>query len=117
MTRRFILLLLIAAATVLPVAAAADSGFWTNREICRAATKTYFFLRGKPADAKASDELFGFRSEAGYVYTCRINGTQIEFRWVDTSGATMQSDTTTFRMSDDILFVHTDMKEEGFPPD
>ena len=115
--RRFTLLLLITSATVLPIGAAADSGFWTNQEICRAATKTYFFLRDKPADAKDSDGFFGFRSEAGYIYTCRISGTRIEFRWVDASGATMRSDATTFRVSDDILFVHTDMKEEGFPPD
>ncbi len=95
-------------------AASADSGTWTDREICRAAAKTYFFLRTRPADAVDGDGFFGFRSERGNVYTCRIAGQRAEFRWVNSSGRRMKSDSTRFRVSDDLLIVQTDMKKETF---
>ena len=112
--RRFTLWLLISAAALLPISASADNGVWTEREICRAALKTYFFLRSKPADTEDRGGFHGFRSASGYVYTCRIDGTRIEFQWVNASGTTKKSNSTTFRVSDDILFVQTDMKEERF---
>ena len=85
-----------------------------DREICRAAVKTYFFLGKKPADAGDSGEYFGFSSAAGNTYTCRIAGRRAEFRWVNTSGERMKSNSTRFRVSDGTLIVETDMKKETF---
>ena len=94
--------------------ASADSGFWTDREICRAAVKTYFFLRTKPVDAADNGGHFGFRSDRGNVYTFRIAGQRAEFRWFNSSGKRMKSDSTRFRVSDGTLVVETDMKKEIF---
>ena len=96
------------------VAALADSGVWTNREICRAAAKTYFFLDAKPTDTADSGEYFGFVSASGYVYTCRIEGTQAEFRWLNASGQSMTSKSTRFDVRDGLLTVYTDLKQERF---
>ena len=101
-------------AIVTPIAASADSGVWTNREICRAAVKTYFFLDAKPTDTADSGQFFGFLSASGNVYTCRIEGTQAEFRWLNASGQTMASKSTTFHVRDGMLTVYTDMTEERF---
>ena len=113
--RRIAFAIVVAAHAGAPVfAASADSGMWADREICRAAVKTYFFLRTKPADAVDSGEYFGFRSAAGNVYTCRIAGQRAEIRWVNSSGKMMKSDSTRFRVSAGTLIVQTDMKEETF---
>ena len=93
-------------------AASADGGIWTDREICRAAVKTYFFLDSKPADAADSGGYFGFRSDRGSVYTCRIAKQRAEFRWVNCSGQRMKSASTRFQVSDDSLIVQTDMNQE-----
>ena len=54
-----LLSVLVAAHAVLcPVAASADSGYWTDRQICRAAVKTYFFLGIKPAIAPDNGEFW-----------------------------------------------------------
>ena len=94
--------------------ASADSGIWPDREICRAAVETYFFLRKNPADAVDSGEYFGFSSAEGNVYTCRIAGQRVEIRWVNSSGKRMKSDSTRFRVSAGALVVQTDMKKETF---
>ena len=94
--------------------ASADSDTWADREICRATVKTYFFLGKKPADAGDSGEYFGFSSAAGNTYFCRIAGRGAEFRWVNSSGKRMKSDSTRFRVSDGTLIVETDMKKETF---
>ena len=111
-----LLSVLVAAHAVLcPIAASADSGYWTDREICRAAVKTYFFLGIKPADAPDNGEFLGFRSASGNVHTCRVAGTRTQFRWLNASGETMHSNPTTFRLEGDTLTIRTDMKEERFP--
>jgi len=113
--RKIAFAIVVAANVGAPVlTASADGGIWTDREICRAAAKTYFFLRTKPADTADSGGYFGFRSERGNVYTCRIAGQRAEFRWVNSSGQRMKSDSTRFRVSDDRLIVETDMKKETF---
>ena len=106
---------LVAAHAVLcPIAASADSGYWTDQEICRAAVKTYFFLGIKPAGAPDNGEFLGFRSASGNVYTCRVAGARMYFRWVNASGEPMNSSSTTFRLEGDTLTIRTDMKEERF---
>ena len=113
--RNTILAILVAAnAGVLASAAFADSGAWTDREICRAAVKTYFFLGRKPTDSADSGKYFGFRSSSGNIYTCRIVGMRAEFRWVNASGGNMESGWTRFQVFDNALVVKTDMKEEVF---
>ena len=101
-------------AIVTPIAAFADSGVWTNREICRAAVKMYFFLDARPTDTADSGRYFGFLSASGSVYTCRIEGIQAEFRWLNASGQTMTSKSIRFNVWDGILTVYTGMKEERF---
>ena len=112
--RYFILSLPVVSAVLSAVAASADSSFWTDREICRAAVKTYFFLRTKPADATDSDGLYGFRSAAGYTYACRIDETRVEFQWLNASGTALSSDSTTFSVLDNVLTIRTDMRDERF---
>ena len=96
-------------ASVTPIAASSDSGVWTNREICRAAVKTYFFLDAKPTDTADSGQYFGFLSASGNVYTCRIEDTRAEFRWLNASGQTMTSKSTRFHVRAGMLTVYTDM--------
>ena len=94
-----LLSVLVAAHAILcPIAASADSGYWTGREICRAAVKTYFFLGIEPVDAPDKGEFLGFRSASGNVYACRVAGTRTQFRWVNASDETMNSSSTTFRL-------------------
>ncbi|MDE0373253.1 MAG: hypothetical protein OXI73_12030 [Rhodospirillales bacterium] len=113
--RRIAFALVVAAHAGAPSStASADSGIWSDREICRAAVKTYFFLPTKPANAVDSGEHFGFRSTAGNVYTCRVAGQRAEFRWVDASGRRMKSASTTFRVSAGTLIVQTETTIETF---
>ena len=115
--RSIILFILVLAHAVLcSIALSADSSFWTDREICRAAVKTYFFLASRPAAAigAGGDGYLGFRSSAGNVYTCRLAGTRVKFRWMNASGEPMNSSSTTFRVAGDTLTIRTDMKEERF---
>ena len=114
--RTLLLSVLVAAHAVLcPIAASADGAYWTDREICRAAVKTYFFLGIKPADAPDKGEFLGFRSASGNVYTCRGAGTRTQYHWVNASGETMNSSSTMFRLEGDTLTIRTDMTEERFP--
>lgn len=97
-----------------PSLASAQTEDWTAREICRAATKTYFFLREMPADTSDKGEYFRFVSDADNVYGCRLSGQRAVFKWLKNSDETMMSSSTTFRVSDGVLVIVTDMKTERF---
>ena len=87
---------------------------WSEREICRAAAKTYFFLDKMPADAPDSGDYFGFLSTKGNVYTCLIRGDEAHFRWINKSGDVMTSQSTKYVVTSKSLVVTTDMKVERF---
>ena len=108
--------ILIATALIalVPSALLAEAGYWTDREICRAATKTYFFTSSRPADAPDQGDRLGFISDSGNIYTCRIEGTSVAFYWVNDSGETMESSSSSFSIVGDQLHVRTDMMEEIF---
>jgi hypothetical protein len=109
------LFLAAAALTVsLSSAAVADDGAWTDREICRAATKTYFFLSSKPLDALDRGAGFYFRSAAGNIYSCRVEGAAAIFFWMNKSGEQMESRSTTFSVDGSRLNVKTDIMDEAF---
>lgn len=112
--RRVLAILVAVHTAALPNFASADSGTWADREICRAAVKTYFFLGAMPADTSDSGKYFGFLGKSGNVYMCRIAGARTEFRWMNSSGNTMTSKSTKFHVRDGILTVQTDMKKERF---
>ena len=114
MRKSILSVLVVAHAVVSPITASADSGLWSDREICRAAVKSYFFLDINPPDTVDRGDFFGFRSASGNVYTCRIVGTRVEFRWLSVSGEAMDSNSTRFRVLDEMLTIQTDMKEEIF---
>ena len=105
----------IAGAIVLAaLPALADMGSWTERDICRAAVKTYFFLKELPADAADQAEYLGFTSAAGNVYTCRLSGERAVFRWLTKGGKPMRSRLTRFHVSHGVLVIKTDMSSETF---
>lgn len=104
----------MACVALLPLAASAENAGWSGREICRAATKTYFFLDNLPADAPDTGGRFGFRSAKGNLYTCRIEGNVAAFHWLTASGQEMESRSTTFALADDRLVITTDILEERF---
>ena len=106
--------LVLAQAVLCPTTLSADSHLWTDREICRAAVKTYFFLSTRPADATGGDGYLGFRSASGNVYTCQLAGTRAKFRWLNASGEPMTSSSTTFHLAGDTLTIRTDMKKVRF---
>lgn len=108
---------MLAHAVLCPIASSADGGFWTDREICRAAVKTCFFLAAKPGDAAGGEGYLGFRSASGNVYTCRLTGSRVKFRWVNASGEPMSSSSTTFHFMGDILTVQTDITEKQYRAD
>ena len=105
---------MLALVVLCPSAASADGGFWPDREICRAAVKTYFFLAAKPGDATDDEGFLGFRSASGNVYTCRLSGSRVIFRWVNASGEPMGSSSTTFHLMGDVLTVQTDITEKQY---
>ena len=94
--------------------ALADTGSWTERDICRAAVKTYFFLGKLPADAADQGEHFGFASAAGNVYTCRLAGERAVLQWRTKGGQPRHSEVTSFHVSDDVLVIKTDMSTKTF---
>ena len=96
------------------VTAFAETRHWVEREICRAAVKTYFFLEAKPADAADKAGYFGFVSAADNVYSCRLEGERVLFKWQDNLGETLTSGSATFRLLDGVLTIRTDMKTEKF---
>lgn len=89
-------------------------GTWSDREICRAATKTYFFLSEAPADATDAGRYMGYVSAKGNTYTCRVDGNVADFAWINKSGENMRSRTTTFAIAGPRLTVKTDMMTEVF---
>ncbi|WP_298568016.1 hypothetical protein [uncultured Aliiroseovarius sp.] len=93
-------------------AVAAES--WTDREICRAATKTYFWLSDLPADAPDQGDFMGFVSEKKNLYTCRVDGDVAEFKWVNKSSEKMHSRSTKVEISGPSLIVKSDIKTESF---
>ena len=95
----------------------ADDSFWDNHAICRAAVKTYFFLKSQPSDAADRGLFYGFRSDSGNLYTCRIEDSTAVFRWINKAGDTMNSRSTTFTLNGDQLVVKTDMLVETFVAD
>ena len=106
--------IMVVHAIVMPISVFADSGFWTDREICRAAVKTYFFLDQAPTNATNQGEYFGFISAAGNIYTCRLDRERAVLRWLTESGEMMHSEVTRFRVSDGILTIKTDMGTNTF---
>ena len=106
--------IIAAAVTLASIPAVADTDSWSERDICRAAVKTYFFLGKLPADAVDQGEYFGFVSAKGNVYTCRLAGERAVFRWLTKGGEPMRSELTRFRVSDGVLIIKTDMSTETF---
>ena len=106
-----------ALAIMSPSLAAAQTGGWTERDICRAATKTYFFLREMPADTSDKGAYFRFVSNADNVYGCRVSGERAVFKWINNYYETMTSRSTTFHLSGNALIIKTDMKTERFEKD
>ncbi len=94
-----------------------ENSGWSDREICRAAVKTYFFLDTLPEDASGGGGRFGFRSAAGNLYACRIEGPVAVFDWVNKSGETMQSRSTTFAVSGPRLRIDSDLLDAEFVAD
>jgi hypothetical protein len=92
----------------------ATGGEWTDREICRAATKVYFFLSELPQDAPDQGEHMGFRSAESNYYTCRVDGGVADFRWINKSGEQMNSRVTQFEVQASTLTVKSDMQTEVF---
>ncbi len=87
---------------------------WSDREICRAAAKTYFFLSELPNDAPDIGAYMGFVSAKGNFYSCQIDGGVVDFAWVNKSGENMRSRSTSFTVTDGTLTVKTDMVTETF---
>ncbi len=87
---------------------------WSDREICRAATKTYFWLSELPSDAPDQEVYMGFWSAKQNYYTCRIDGDVVDFRWVNKSSEKMRSQSTKIEFSRNKLTVISDMKTESF---
>lgn len=102
------------AAMLAALPALADTGSWTERDICRAAIKTYFFLGKMPANAPDQGDYFGFASTAGNVYTCRLAEERAVFRWLTRGGEPMHSKSTRFHVSDGVLVIKTDMSTKTF---
>ena len=78
---------------------------WTDREICRAAVKTYFSLEDMPVDSEDNGDFMGFESAAGYIYTCRIEGNIAILKWINGTGDAMSSRKTSFKRDGNTLIV------------
>ncbi len=107
-------MIIAAAVSLAALPALADTDSWDDRDICRAAVKTYFFLKEPPADAADQEGYFGFVSAKGNVYTCRLAGERAVFRWLTKSGEPMRSEVTRFRVSGSVLVITTDMSTKTF---
>ncbi len=92
----------------------AASENWSKREICRAATKVYFFLSDLPKDAADKSFFMGFLSSTGNYYFCRLDGLKAEFMWRDASGEEKSSSVTTFEVSGSALMIKSDLQSETF---
>ncbi len=78
---------------------------WTERDICRAAVSTYFSLEEMPVNSKDNGDFMGFKSAAGYIYTCRIKNNIAILQWVNATGDTMNSKATSFKQDGNTLIV------------
>jgi len=98
----------------LVAATSAAAGEWTDREICRAATKVYFFLPELPQDAPDQGEHMGFVSAKNNYYTCRADGGVADFRWINKSGEQMTSRVTKYSVAGSSMTVESDLQTETF---
>ncbi len=87
---------------------------WNDVSICRAALKTYFFLKELPEFRNTQERLHIFESNSGNSYACSINGSVAEFIWLNQQGKTMTSKSTLFSFSNSNLEVISDMQTEIF---
>ncbi len=91
-----------------------SEGTWSDREICRAATKTYFWLNEFPNDAPDKGMYMGFRSERQNYYTCRVDGEIADFYWLNDSSEKMTSRSTRIKLFGNELKIITDLSTEAF---
>ncbi len=90
---------------------------WPDREICRAATKTYFWLKYLPSDAPDQGNYMGFRSAKQNYYTCRVDVDVADFKWINKSSEKMRSRSTEIEIDGSNLTIKSDMKTESFTSD
>ncbi|MBV2361717.1 hypothetical protein KUH32_18275 [Thalassococcus sp. CAU 1522] len=89
-------------------------GVWTDLEVCRAATKVYFFLDQAPVDVEGQQGFWTFESQAGNRYTCHILDEMAVFVWTNKSGERMSSVSTRVSQTGSELTVKTDLAQEKF---
>lgn len=102
---------------VLPMAVgfnAKAEGAWSDLEVCRAATKVYFFLSQAPRDVEGQQGFWTFESQAGNRYTCHILDEMAVFVWTNKSGEQMSSVSTRVSQTGGDLIVKTDLVREKF---
>lgn len=87
---------------------------WPDWEICRVATKTYFWLNTVPVDAPDQGKYMGFQSVKKNYYTCYFDGDIADFKWTNKSSEEMRSRSTKFKRTGNRLTVITDIKTENF---
>ena len=87
---------------------------WSHREVCRAATKVYFWLNELPTDASDQDGFFGFRSAASNYYRCQVIGRSVHFSWLNDDADEMLDENTTYRIVNNRLIVTTDLTTDEF---
>lgn len=110
-------LLIAAAFHMMPLTATAESGNWTEREICRAATQVYFFLSSPPEDISIEEGEMHFISATGSIYQCRLTSSTAVLSWTNNSGKGMVSESTRYVVYGDKLQVNTDLSEKIFISD
>ncbi len=93
------------AALSIPQVSLAGQTPWTEREICRAAVNTYFSLEEMPVDSEDNGDFMGFKSAAGYIYTCRLEDNIAILKWVNATGDAMSSRKTSFKLNGNTLVV------------
>lgn len=102
---------------VLPMVVGTNSqaeGAWSDLEVCRAATKVYFFLDQAPVDVEGQQGFWTFESQAWNRYTCHIQGQMAAFVWTSKSGERISSVSTRVFQTGGALIVKTDLLEEKF---
>jgi hypothetical protein len=104
----------IAACAALVGTQVSAGAVWSEREICRAATKTYFWLSDLPSDALDSGGYMGFASAEQNYYTCRVEGNVADLAWINRSAEDMRSRSTTFSIIGNALTVKSNMNTERF---
>lgn len=107
------------AAPLLPAHAAGDA--WSEREICRAAIKTFFLLPELPTDDAAADfrDHMGFQGRNGIVtrqYACRVQEDRVAIRWFKENGDRKRDANTRWAREGDALVIRTQMDEARYAP-